>query len=365
LERTFQPSTKQIEYRPRPSIRNADVDAVLESSPELKLEASFSHSKNASGAPSFELSTLTVPFTNGHLKEAEGDDDDFSSDAAKSESSVPEDLTFHENSEEHQQYSDDDQEAFQPAPSPQPTSQSPSPPPSPLITHKSQSIHVDKKLEQSEIEEIKPPLKRKGPGRPRIHRIKGKKGRIPSKNSDSICDVCGESYSRYVLTAHKWNKHHPHFTPQGHCDICSAGPFKTCAGFVKTHWIPTHSRKADGQSKNYICDECPATFKIKRGLEFHRANKHSETPVSKQCQFCQKIFSNQLSLNGHLNRFHKNEGRFSCLRCEWKAPSQEELKAHVKVEHPSQYFPCETCGVLKYSLGTKLFHYKNCKGPYC
>ncbi|CAL8136538.1 unnamed protein product [Orchesella dallaii] len=216
-------------------------------------------------------------------------------------------------------------------------------------------------------EESSSTLKRKGPGRPRLHSIKPKRPRRPFKANPEdmrICEICGQSCVHYYIHVHMRYSHHPHFSPASKtCDSCSAGPFKHCRDFYDNHWVPVHEVKPDEekeeQSKPYICDECGTTFKGLRGLEHHRVAKHGDMKKH-PCPICKREYGSKFSLSSHLFRIHKNEGRYPCLRCETKVASQEELKSHVEKEHPSSFFPCEACGLLKFSLQAKLFHFVKC-----
>ncbi|CAL8136562.1 unnamed protein product [Orchesella dallaii] len=182
----------------------------------------------------------------------------------------------------------------------------------------------------------------------------------------AVCDICGHAYPPRYMLEHVRKLHHPNFDFETKCcTLCNAGPFPTCWQFHRSHWMVEHhlEQKAimDG-IKPFICEVCGASYKTKVGCDFHQYNVHGEGALSTvKCPFCSKELKNKLSLNSHIHRFHEEAVRKPCLRCDEKFRNLEELKEHVQKKHPDSYFPCERCGVMKYTLSTKLFHYENCR----
>ncbi|ODM88295.1 putative zinc finger protein [Orchesella cincta] len=328
LEATYQPTTRMFAYRPRPSIRNKTVDAIL--------TAVSSEPKSASEIPPGVETTFIAT------------------------SEIPASPIPYENTDSAQVEQQDEEDcSAEPESPPSPSSPSPS----------DQEVDKEPKIIFRSIPEVVP-AKRKGPGRPRLHKIKPKRTSRPklidnpniSTDSMSICDICGHPCHFYTITNHKNMYHHPNFSPDSkRCSLCpNSGPFKSCAVFYTKHWSPVHVQKArEERAKTFMCSECGASYSNSAGLRHHKVYKHSGN-VTLPCQECGKVFGNKLSLSNHIFRFHKNKGKHPCLRCEQKSASKAELKVHVEEAHPESYFPCEGCGVLKYTLGTKLQHYRNC-----
>lgn len=52
--------------------------------------------------------------------------------------------------------------------------------------------------------------------------------------------------------------------------------------------------------------------------------------------------------------------KFDCFRCDKKFKSLKPLTNHVRIKHPSSYWPCEHCGLLKYSEESLLYHQPMC-----
>ncbi|ODM91069.1 putative zinc finger protein [Orchesella cincta] len=214
---------------------------------------------------------------------------------------------------------------------------------------------------------------KKGRGRPRIHPKKPKgtgrhqprQRKSGSLKRDHVCDVCGNAYSSRYVMEHKLLHHNPHYV-DGKCTLCDI-PFPTGRDFYYKHWTQVHKeKKEDNLERNYVCDLCGTAFRQKNGYDKHKYYVHGDGNLKenyKKCPHCDKEFKQNITLNSHIRRYHEGALiiKYDCYRCEEKFTAAEGLMEHVKASHPESYFPCEGCGVLKYTEASLRFHYSKCK----
>ncbi|CAL8110770.1 unnamed protein product [Orchesella dallaii] len=214
---------------------------------------------------------------------------------------------------------------------------------------------------------------KKGRGRPRIHPKKPKgtgrhqprQRKSGSLKRDHVCDVCGNAYSSRYVMEHKLLHHNPHYI-DGKCTLCDI-PFPTGRDFYYKHWTQVHKEKKDDNlERNYICDLCGTAFRQKNGYDKHKYYVHGDGNLKenyKKCPHCDKEFKQNITLNSHIRRYHEGALiiKYDCYRCEEKFTASESLMEHVKANHSESYFPCEGCGVLKYTEASLRFHYSKCK----
>ncbi|CAL8136470.1 unnamed protein product [Orchesella dallaii] len=189
--------------------------------------------------------------------------------------------------------------------------------------------------------------------------------RSKRENADQICDLCGNFYTLNYIYDHKLFMHNPDYV-KGTCVPCNIF-FPTNRDY-HSHWIHTHRvsqlKRDDGKPKTIICDVCGTGVASLNNLEKHKHFMHGKGSLPEnyvKCPFCPTSLKSTNVLQRHIVTIHPGEGFKHCGRCEQRFNSIKKYNEHVKEAHPEAYFPCESCGLLKYSKSTLNFHYMQCR----
>lgn len=125
-------------------------------------------------------------------------------------------------------------------------------------------------------------------------------------------------YNRYIRKPHV-------------CNLCSK-EFIKFNDLIK-HDLTVHS----DMPMNFNCKKCGKMFLTKERLEVHEM-AHREKLF--ECQLCQKKFTQQKTLNNHLN---VHIGLFNCKHCGFKAQNMYNLKVHQSIHSSVKDFCCQEC----------------------
>ena len=103
-------------------------------------------------------------------------------------------------------------------------------------------------------------------------------------------------------------------------------------------YIPGNEQESAKQS--FICKECDASYKSKRGLLYHKNTQHEGFMYS--CQKCEYKATTQSRLRKHQESIH--EGLYyACDRCDKNFTQLANLQIHIKSIHEGVRYSCNKC----------------------
>ncbi|PNF25392.1 hypothetical protein B7P43_G09777 [Cryptotermes secundus] len=185
------------------------------------------------------------------------------------------------------------------------------------------------------------------------------------EKKDSMCEVCGKSFTRHALWTHVKSHEKTHCCH--HCNKCFStasalrvhvtGTHLGCRsyqceicgkGFIqKNHLIrhmKVHNNSKDVRSaKPFLCGKCPRTFKTKSRLESHTRVEHiepGERPYS--CEICNKRFAGRSTVIYH-RRAHTGERPHCCSTCGKKFMRPDALRQHITSHTGERRHQCSVC----------------------
>lgn len=173
-----------------------------------------------------------------------------------------------------------------------------------------------------------------------IHRVK-----VESVEAKFICYACGktfdtQSYYKSHLLIHS-EDYRSHF-----CKYCSAA-FKS-VGNLRRHEA-THA-----QFRDFICSNCPKSFKTKLALKIHNENVHVDTKVFVKCTICGSILLEK-NLKNHMKSLHTEQGQekpFHCIVCFKTFKTESVAQRHYKAVHEPNFigvvYTCDQCPEKKF-----------------
>ena len=203
-------------------------------------------------------------------------------------------------------------------------------------------------------------------------------------------------YSEYYQT--KGREHYDKRRIIFKCDYCD-DTFKTLkSGVIKNHYKDIHPGKpiiAEGQTrysctmcrkffffedelnchmnlehgvkteKNY-CPKCKAAYVDQHTCRFEKKYQYNREKREFACKQCDKTYSSNAHLEGHIKTVHENRLDFECQHCSKKVGSKIKLKNHIFSCHSQ--VKCEICGkdiANPYDLRKhKVFVHKETKGVW-
>lgn len=150
-----------------------------------------------------------------------------------------------------------------------------------------------------------------------------------TEKSKNLCEICSKtfatltSFKEHMLThsedceklqlrcekCDKWLKNQRclkshmllHADVDHKCDLCDYVTKKE--NLLKNHIITKHT-----EDRNFKCDECEKTFKVKRALTIHKAQSHTgAAKTGRTCEFCNKTFGSSTNYYTHRKNRHAPE----------------------------------------------------------
>ncbi|XP_055321232.1 zinc finger protein 888-like [Sitodiplosis mosellana] len=118
----------------------------------------------------------------------------------------------------------------------------------------------------------------------------------------------------------------------------------------------SQSRK-NSAKRDFICDICSKSFRMKHHLVIHLKTHTGEKPY--QCEVCSKNFAQSSHLNLHL-KTHRGEKAFPCEYCAKRFLHRGDLHRHLKT-HRELPFSCASCCRRFSDKTTQVSHEKACK----
>lgn len=140
----------------------------------------------------------------------------------------------------------------------------------------------------------------------------------------SYCVTCQKQFD-----THEQYLAHEHHKQVHECDDC--GMLFNSQRSYSTHYSKMH---APVTHQTIFCDRCPATFTLKKHLKSHIRNVHSDFTYT--CGQCGKQFRVKDSLRQHVMRKHplaENKVERPCPHCERTFTNERELCGHVDNDH--------------------------------
>ena len=192
------------------------------------------------------------------------------------------------------------------------------------------------------------------------------------------CDVTYGPSCLVKLVRHEYAVHGIQRYPNV-CKKCKQ-PYKdthtSCWGQVYTKRKPG-GKKGDVKKERFQCCKCEATFSTTWILDRHEYMRHgikkhpnvcekchqpykdvhtactgvvkNRTKKFFPCGECDKVYTSKISLDIHINSFHKNERNFKCTLCDKAFGGAKTLSSHYGQCHDIQ-----TCPHCQKSLANKL-----------
>lgn len=119
------------------------------------------------------------------------------------------------------------------------------------------------------------------------------------------------------------------------CGVCS---FEAeSLGVLNNHRTRVHS-----EIGSFKCPECPTYHRTQGLLKRHITTHHDLTYV---CNYCDKRFSNKMSLDRHANVHNVTPLEFQCVKCNAYFDTMNEMEDHFVIHYtnPSNTYNCDYC----------------------
>lgn len=119
------------------------------------------------------------------------------------------------------------------------------------------------------------------------------------------------------------------------CGVC--GFEAESMGFLHSHRIYNHSDLG-----SFKCPECSVSYKTKGLLKRHTTIHHDLTHF---CNYCEKRFSNKMSLDRHVAVHNVTPLEFQCVKCNAYFDAMDKMEDHLVIHYtnPSNTFSCNHC----------------------
>lgn len=161
-----------------------------------------------------------------------------------------------------------------------------------------------------------------------------------------ICHVCNEQFENF-LGLHIHTKKIHDTVPQVQC---------TCSKILFTRAQLNLHKKLHSSAKSFKCNFCDRIYSHQQSLQNHLKKMHKDDgKVNYNCNSCPRKFDNERKLKVHERCHQSNEKKMihSCpfTNCDKKFTKSVNVQSHVKTVHiRERNFLCSDCGK---SFGTK------------
>lgn len=173
------------------------------------------------------------------------------------------------------------------------------------------------------------------------------------------CSECPRSYgSAAFLESHR---------NESHCTVVCVECGKT---FYNRHTLKMHEL---GHHLSLVCQDCGRVYKNKATFKKHidhnvcaQKTRASPSEAKFTCDYCNKKYTQKMSLRVHIQYEHGNYKPHVCEWCGKKFCSQSRLKAHTVKHTKERNYPCTICGGKFVSKESLLYHTRTHTGekPY-
>lgn len=156
-------------------------------------------------------------------------------------------------------------------------------------------------------------------------------------NSAFRCQLCSKDYlSGHLLTMHQQTKHQLGESKH-QCQICQH-KFRS-PNFLAIHMI----KHQDASEKpRYQCDQCDKSFTYESSLKGHVQRIHASN-LTEMCDVCGLGFATKWILNAH-KRNHTREAKSE--QCDLCLRYFQKLASHKKRVHGNELVECKDCGKM-------------------
>ena len=162
----------------------------------------------------------------------------------------------------------------------------------------------------------------------------------------NMCMLCDESFATKDLF--KVHVEKQHANKKLNCQTCDYVTFNSIS--LKKHMLANHSMRFDLKTQNihdkrqFHCNVCKFKTKVKCVFLYHRNVKHNT------CMICSEEFANKSSFDDHFSKYHSEEPKYECEKCDYKTIFKIRFNAHSRTAHnePKQNLRnvCNLCGSI-------------------
>lgn len=163
------------------------------------------------------------------------------------------------------------------------------------------------------------------------------------------CNECPKSFaSKSFLYQHK---------KENHISLMCSECGKT---FTNKHTLKMHEK---GHYLKIICPDCGRVYKNSNTFKKHKDNnicqipsRHSPADAKFTCDYCQKKYTQKMTLRVHIQYEHGNYKYHECKWCQKKFYCQSRLKAHIVKHTKERNFMCSFCNGKFVTKESLLYH---------
>lgn len=176
---------------------------------------------------------------------------------------------------------------------------------------------------------------------------------------DFKCPTCSRGFgSQSYLEAHM---------EESHISLVCSECGKT---FGNKHTLRMHKRT---HYLRFVCQDCGRVYKNATTFKQHITNNICQSVIRKSqadaqftCDYCQKRYSQKMTLRVHIQHEHLDYENFECKWCKKKFTCQSRLKAHIVKHTGEKNFPCSVCDGKFVTKESLLYHTRTHTGekPY-
>lgn len=163
------------------------------------------------------------------------------------------------------------------------------------------------------------------------------------------CEVCHKKYaSETLLEGHK---------KLSHCTVICSECGKI---FHNRHTFKMHKI---GHHLKIVCHDCGRVYKSQSSFKKHKdlqicgqITRASPANAQFTCDYCNKKYTQKVSLRVHIQYEHGNYKGHICKWCNKSFYAQSRLKAHIVKHTQEKNFPCNICGGRYITKESLLYH---------